>query len=82
MNRARASAPPKATLQEDLISNEIRMIVEEAIAAGGTLQTGPHVKRLLTVYGDAGVPAERIANELIKAAASSGVAVEMQSGNS
>ena len=79
MSAAGTPIAPKTTIQGQLIFDEIQMIVAEAIAAGGTLRTAPHVKRLSKVYEGAGFSKERITNEIIIAAATGGIAVEIQS---
>jgi hypothetical protein len=60
-----------------LIHEEIRAIVADAISSHQVLQVGPHAKRLSATYPRSGFSQGRIADELILAASRAGVPVEI-----
>ena len=78
MHVARSSDAPERSVHRQLILDEIRLIVAEALASGETLQTRAHVDRLSKVYNGAGFSKGRLTNELISAAAAANVPVEIQ----
>jgi predicted dienelactone hydrolase len=60
-----------------VLLEEIKAIVMKAAAARRTLRIGPDAKRLSELYQSAEFSRERIADELIIAAAHAGVPVEI-----
>ena len=64
-------------IQNELVIDEIRFIVAEAILSGEVLPIRAHVERLAQTYGTSGFSRGGIANELILAAARAQVPVEM-----
>ena len=60
-----------------LLHEQLRSIVKEAAAAGGTLQIGPHAKRLSETQDGIGLTQRNIADELIMIAAQAGVPIEI-----
>ena len=61
----------------ELILDEIRLVVAEAIGSGDILWIGPHARRLLETHPGSGWSEGHIADELILAAANAGVPVEI-----
>ena len=61
----------------ELIHDEIRRTVADAINGDEILHTGPLVDRLVKTYGHCGWSSEQIEQEIIVAASRAGVAVEM-----
>jgi hypothetical protein len=66
-------APPMLLVQE------VKKIIADASSGGGTLQVGPHAKRLRSALEATGLSQRLIADELIRAAARAGIPVEMDS---
>ena len=64
-------------VQKDLIFDEIRHVIADAIASGEVLSIKSHVERLAKTYGTSGFSKGRIADELILAAAHAQIAVQM-----
>ena len=62
---------------EDLITDEIRRLVAEAIQEGGTLSVAECVEAVTKVYPKTGLSKRYIADEVIMAAAKAGVAIEI-----
>jgi hypothetical protein len=66
------------SIQADLIFDEIRAIVADAIKTGTTLSIAPHVERLAKTYGTSGISKGRIADEIIIAATQASVPVRIE----
>lgn len=66
---------PSGFIQGDLVYDEIRAIIEEAVKSGGTLFIASHVERLSKTYSTSGLSKGRIADELILAASDAKVPV-------
>jgi hypothetical protein len=67
-----------SSIQNDLIFDEIRAIVAEAIRGHSVLWVAPHVERLIKTYGTAGFSKGRIADEIILAASRAKVPVHIE----
>ena len=65
----------------NLVSEEIRRIIADAIQSGECLDTGRHATRVATAYPGSGLSPEGIADELVRAAIQAGVPVEMSRPN-
>jgi len=61
----------------DLVSEEIRRLVAEAIANGGILSTADCAERVMAIYPNCGLSNRRMADAIMLAAAAAGVAVEI-----
>ena len=70
----RAAKPPSV---EDLVSDEIRRLVAEAVANGGILSIGDGVVQIMSAHPDCRLTKRQVGDELILAAAAAGVAVEI-----
>jgi hypothetical protein len=69
---------PNRVVEVDLpLLEQVRSIVSEAAAIGGTLRIGPHAKRLSESYGSSGISQKNISDELLMVAAQAGVPVEI-----
>ena len=68
---------PKGRDQRQLILDEIRTIVADAVAAGDILRVGPHARRLSATYPASGWSEGHIADELILAASAARVPLEI-----
>ena len=64
---------------DDLIAEEIRRMVAEAVSRGGMISTADCVKRVLIAYPKLGLSRGQIADEVMMAAGAAGIAVEMGS---
>jgi hypothetical protein len=62
---------------KELVSDEVRNVVADAIASGGTLRIGPHAKRLTESYLGSGLSQRQIADEFILAGSRAHVALEI-----
>jgi hypothetical protein len=62
---------------EGLVDEEIRRLVAEAIAEGGTISTAECVAKVKSVYPTCGLSKRTIADMVISAAAAAGIAVEI-----
>ena len=60
-----------------ILIQEVEQIIERAVAAGGTLRIGPHVRRLGPSLAATGFSERNIADELIRAAAHAGIPIEI-----
>jgi hypothetical protein len=69
---------PSGSIQNDLIFDEIRAIVAEAIKGHSVLWVAPHVERLIKTYGTAGFSKGRIADEIILAASRAKIPVHIE----
>lgn len=61
----------------DLVDEEIRRIVADAVQPSMMLRTGPAAERVARAYGDCGMSPDEIAMQIAEAAACAGVAVEI-----
>ena len=68
---------PDHRLVHILVREEIEHIVSRASLGMGFLRAGEHAYRILKQYPNCGMSGEEVVNEIITAAAASGVAVEM-----
>jgi len=68
---------PSGVIQNDLVFDEIRAIVAEAIKSKSVLKVSPHVERVAKTYGSTGLSKGRIADEIILAASHAKVPVEI-----
>ena len=66
-----------STFIEDLITDEIRRLVAEAIQDGGALSVAECVEAVTKVYPKTGLSRRYIADEVIMAGAKAGVAIEI-----
>ena len=79
----RSRSDREATMQADhriartLVREEIEHIVSRAARGRGFLRAGEHAYRIMKQYPNCGMSGEEVVNEIIAAAAASGVAVEM-----
>jgi hypothetical protein len=64
-------------IPDELVFDEIRAIVAEAMKKGGVLHIASHVERLATTYRTSTFSKGRIADEMILAASRAKVPVEM-----
>jgi hypothetical protein len=60
-----------------LLDDAIRAVVAEAITDGGIIRAGPEAERLARAYPSSGSTPNEIADAIILAAASAGVAAEI-----
>lgn len=72
-----AVATSKEGFIERLIGEEIRRLVSDAIKDGGMISTSRCAAQIDRAYGRCGLSEADIANQVIMAAASAGVAVEI-----
>ena len=65
------------TKVRELVEEEIRRIVADAIRGAEILHTGPLASKLAKAYSNSGLSAEAISDEIAKAGARAGVALEI-----
>ncbi len=68
---------PDHRLVQILVREEIEHIVSRASLGTGFLRAGEHAYRILKQYPNCGMSGKQVVDEIITAAAASGVAVEM-----
>jgi hypothetical protein len=68
---------PDHRLVQILVREEIEHIVSRASQGAGFLRAGEHAYRIMKQYPNCGMTGAEVVNEIIAAAATSGVAVEM-----
>ncbi len=68
---------PDTTLVRRLVSEEIRRMVADYIRAQGCLRSGQHATRIANAFPNSGLTPDQIAEEVLAAAVSSQVAVEI-----
>ena len=67
----------KPRFVEDLIAEEIRRMIADAVEDGGIISTAECVKQILTAHPQPGLSRRQIADEVMMAAAAAGIAVEI-----
>jgi hypothetical protein len=68
---------PDRRLVQILIREEIEHIVSRASRGTGFLRAGEHAYQLLKAYPNCGMTGEEMVNEIVAAAATSGIAIEI-----
>ena len=61
----------------ELIREEIGREIADAVREGSILRTGPIALRIAAAYGESGLEPQQIADEIARAGARAGVAVEI-----
>jgi len=67
----------KSQSVEDLVSDEIRRVVAEAVTNGSILSIGDGVAQIMSAHPQCGLSKRQIGDEVIMAAAAAGLAVEI-----
>jgi hypothetical protein len=68
---------PDHRLVQILVREEVEAIVLRAARGAGFLRAGEHAYRILKTYPNCGMTGSEVVNEIVAAAATAGVAVEI-----